>query len=223
MGGRLSAAGPRSAGLRRRGGRTRRGAGARERSQFLVVFPFSLCYKYAQSFLAHYHLLRMSQQKKLEISERVREFRGRAKLSQDELGERLGVSGNYISMIELGKKSPGSSLRKLFESLEQSPLYRTSGDAGPGVLKETFPGHSGPVPPNPLLALLSTETLLRNFTEMAEKLAPSDPAGQKQVVGILREFLDEIERRLLASSGRLSEAQRIAMRAAKPGGSHGTK
>lgn len=164
----------------------------------------------------------MSQQKKLEFAERVREFRGRAKLSQDELGERLGVSGNYISMIELGKKSPGPSLRKLFESLEQSPLYRTPGETS-CELKEAMPGASGPAPANPLLALLSTDTLIQNVGEVAEKLSQSDQPGQKQVIGILREYLDEIERRLLVSSAGLSEAQQIAMKAAKPGGSHGTK
>jgi len=169
-----------------------------------------------------YHKVRMRQQKKFEIAERVRAFRGRAKLSQDELAERLGVSGNYISMIELGKKSPGTSLRKLFESLEQSPLYRTEADA-PGKLPASVPAPPGGLPTSPLLALWSTEMLIRNFTEMAEKLSQSDPPDQKQVVGILREWLEEIERRLLASSGGLSEAQQIARQAAKPGGSHGTK
>lgn len=164
----------------------------------------------------------MSQQKKLEIAERVRAFRGRAKLSQDELGERLGVSGNYISMIELGKKSPGPPLRKLFESLEQSPMYRTPSGDGSGGLKEA-PVSPEAAPANPILAMLSTEALIRNFAEMAEKLSQSDQPKQKQVLGILREYLDEFERRLLASSGGLSEAQQIARQAAKSGGSHGTK
>jgi transcriptional regulator with XRE-family HTH domain len=163
----------------------------------------------------------MSQQKKLELPERIREFRNRINLSQDELGERLGVSGNYISMIELGKKTPGPSLRKLFETLEQSPLYQRTGYAGgqSGML-EPFGGKT--IPTNPMLSMLSTETLIQNVVDVADKLSQGDTPEKKQVVGSLRELLDEIEQRLLASSGELSEAQQLAMKAAKPGGSHET-
>jgi len=178
---------------------------------------------YYQSLRALYNKVRMSQQNKLEIAERVREFRVLAKLSQEELAERLGVSGNYISMIELGKKSPGPSLRKLFENLEQSPMYRTPSEKVSGELKESFSVSPEAAPANPILAMLSTEALIRNFAEMAEKLSQSDQPKLKQAVGILREWLDEIERRLLANSGGLSEAQQIAMQAAKSDGSHGTK
>lgn len=169
----------------------------------------------------------MSQQKNSDLSKRVRNFRIRAKLSQDELGERLGVSGNYISMIELGKKEPGSGLQILFESLERSPLYADA--PGTGELREAAAayragGAPAVVPVNPLFAMLSTETLEKNFGEVAEKL--SQVAGgpeKKRVVGSLREMLDEIEGRLLASSGALSEAQALAVRAGRGGGNRGTK
>ena len=98
-------------------------------------------------------------------------------------------------MIELGKKSPGPTLRKLFEQLEQSPVLPTPVDPA-GKLQESFPSSSA----NPLLAFWSTETLIRNFKEMAEELSQSDQPKQRQVVGILREWLDELERRLLANS-----------------------
>ena len=170
----------------------------------------------------------MSQQKKLELSKRVRDFRIRAKLSQEELGERLAVSGNYISMIELGKKEPGAGLRISFEMLERSPLYGESPHAGMELRDSAGPyrGGSGPaaVPVNPMFAMLSTETLEKNFGEVAEKL--SQVAGtpeKKRVVGSLREMLDEIEGRLLANSGALSEAQEMAVRAARAGGNRGTK
>jgi transcriptional regulator with XRE-family HTH domain len=162
----------------------------------------------------------MSQQKKLEFPERVREFRGRAKLSQDDLGERLGVSGNYISMLELGKKAPGPSLRKLFESIEQSPLYRAAGGSSGWELRDSTGGSSA-MATNPLWAMLSTETLIQSFSELAAKLSVA--GTQRQVIGNLRELLDELERRLLASSGGLSEAQQMAVKAAKPGGSRGTE
>jgi transcriptional regulator with XRE-family HTH domain len=148
-----------------------------------------------------------NQQKKLELTKRIREFRKRADLSQVELGDRLGVSGNYISMIEVGKKDPGPSLRKLFEAIEHSPLYS---------------GGASDVPGNPLFTMLSMETLITTFAEVADKLTSGDMSERKQKLGNLREMLDEIDRRLLASSGELSEAQRIAVSAAKPG-TRGTK
>jgi transcriptional regulator with XRE-family HTH domain len=153
----------------------------------------------------------MSQQKKLEkleLGKRIREFRHRAKLSQTELGDRLGISGNYVSMIELAKKDPGPSLRKLFEALEHSPLY-----AGPGTPPPAEPA-------DPLYAMLSMETLIRNFAEVADKLPQSTGAVQKRVVASLRDMLGEIEARLLASSSALSEAQEMA---ARGGASRGTK
>jgi transcriptional regulator with XRE-family HTH domain len=164
----------------------------------------------------------MSQQKKLEFAERVREFRGRAKLSQEELGERLGVSGNYVSMIELGKKLPGTTLRKFFEAFEQSPQYQTPAQTSAGR-REPLSGSAGVVPANSLHSMMSTEMLILIFVDLAEQLAQADAAKRKLVLGNLRELLDEIEQRLLASSGPLSEAQRIALQAAKSGGSPETK
>ena len=171
----------------------------------------------------------MSQQKKLELSKRVRDFRIRAKLSQEELGDRLGVSGNYISMIELGKKEPGPGLRILFEKLEQSPLYGQSPGAGMELRDSasvSFRGAGAPavMPVNPMFAMLSTELLEKNFGEVVEKLSQVAGAHEKKrVVGSLREMLDEIEGRLLANSGALSEAQEMAVRAARAGGNRGTK
>jgi transcriptional regulator with XRE-family HTH domain len=165
----------------------------------------------------------MSQYKKLELSERVREFRVRAKLSQEELGELMGVSGNYVSMIELGKKSPGSTLRKLFDIFEQSLQYQTPAQtsaAGPG---ESFPGTAGAGPTNSLILLMATETLVLTFADVAKQLLQPDSAKQRWVLGNLRELLGEIERRLLPSSGPLSEVQRSAIQAAKSAGSPGTK
>jgi len=170
----------------------------------------------------------MSQQKKLELSKRVREFRIRAKLSQEELGERLGVSGNYISMIELGKKEPGAGLRISFEMLERSPLYVETAHGGmemrDSAVSYQAGSGAGTVPVNPMFAMLSTETLEKNFGEVAEKLSQVAGAPEKKrVVGSLREMLDEIEGRLLANSGALSEAQEMAVRAARGGGNRGTK
>jgi transcriptional regulator with XRE-family HTH domain len=151
--------------------------------------------------------------KKLDISQRVRTFRTKAKLSQAELGERLGVSGNYIYLIESGNKPPGLSLVKLFEHLELSPQYGEE-SASSGVSRDSGSVSSGSVPPNSINPLLKTETLLKNFSEISEKLVSDAPENRKFIIGQLREMLDEIESRVLASSGPLSEAQQIAVRAA---------
>jgi hypothetical protein len=45
---------------------------------------------------------------------------------------------------------------------------------------------------------LSTETLLLTFAEVAGNLGRSGIQQQKQLIGSLREYMDEIERRLLA-------------------------
>jgi len=153
-----------------------------------------------------YYKVIAGQQNKLEICDHMRAFRERTNLSQQELGERLGVSGNYISMLELGKKNPGPSLQKLFYALEQSPLYR-------GGLTGKAAQEAGAVASS-FLSMLSTETLMKNFAEVAEKLSHSEVPEQKVTVGNLRVYLDEIERRLVASSGALSEAQQIALKAA---------
>ncbi|HEV2692155.1 MAG TPA: helix-turn-helix transcriptional regulator [Verrucomicrobiae bacterium] len=156
----------------------------------------------------------MSQQKKLNIPERVRTFRTQAKLSQAELGERLSVSGNYIYLIESGRKPPGPTLLKLFESLEQSPFYNSEITA----LRNSGPAGRQTVPPNAMPSLFSTETLMQGFGEAAARLASAPAADRKFIIGQLRDMLDVLESRVLASSGPLSEAQQIAVRAASSRG-----
>jgi transcriptional regulator with XRE-family HTH domain len=158
----------------------------------------------------------MSQENKLDLPARIRDFRKSIRLSQDELGERLGVSGNYISMIELGKKAPGPSLKKLFEAIEQSPIYQPQSFP----TRITVPRLPKNYQSNPMLAMLSTETLIKTLAEVTDKLVHVDDQSKRQVLGNVREFLDEIEHRLTVSSGELSEAQRSTGPAAKSGGNH---
>lgn len=52
----------------------------------------------------------------------IRQFRNRANLSQEKVGERLGVSGNYISRLELGQEYPSiGMLIKIAKALEVRP------------------------------------------------------------------------------------------------------
>jgi|SRR5579859_742122 len=149
----------------------------------------------------------MSQTKKMDLSERFRAFRSRLHLSQEEMGEHLCVTGNYIYLIESGKKAPGPSLVKLFESLEHSPQF------DPALAPVT-------IPPNPFYAMIKTETLHKNFAELAEVLVETPKSDRKPVIGQLKEMMVEIESREAASSGPLSEAPRGA---SKPAGARGSK
>lgn len=55
-----------------------------------------------------------------KFSERVSSLRGRLGLSQEAFAKRLGVSRNYVSMIEQGRE-PSASLKRLIETLETPP------------------------------------------------------------------------------------------------------
>lgn len=60
-----------------------------------------------------------------EFANRVREFRRARKLTQEELAEKLGVTRNYLSMIE-GGREPSAMLMELFGHLENSATSRVS-------------------------------------------------------------------------------------------------
>lgn len=73
------------------------------------------------------------------FSYRLRKFRENHGLSMDALGQALGVTGRYISMIERGDKDvePSSSLYKLFTLIESKkvPIREVDHD-GKSVLRE---------------------------------------------------------------------------------------
>lgn len=52
-----------------------------------------------------------------DFANRVRQFRRARKLTQEELAEKLGVTRNYLSMIE-GGREPSETVQKLFGNLE---------------------------------------------------------------------------------------------------------
>lgn len=52
----------------------------------------------------------------------IRQFRNRLNLSQEKVGERMGVSGNYISRLELGQEYPSiGMLIRIAQALEVRP------------------------------------------------------------------------------------------------------
>ena len=79
------------------------------------------------------------------------------------------------------------------------------------------------IPPNPFYAMLKTESLHKNFAELAEKLVETPKADRKPIIGQLKEMMDEIEQREVASSGPLSEVPRAALKAvSRPGTKRGS-
>src|SRR4051812_12096247 len=54
------------------------------------------------------------------FSQRVRKYREREGITQDELAKRLGMSRNYVSMIE-GGREPSDQVVRHFELLELAP------------------------------------------------------------------------------------------------------
>lgn len=127
----------------------------------------------------------MSQQKKLEISDRVRAYRERMNLSQEELGNQLGVSGNYIYLIESGKKIPGDSLLKLFDTVEAV-----------GDFVRDAPISENEDKPNPY-SHLQIETLQKSLADLSAKLPSISEHERKYILGNIRAILDELEDREL--------------------------
>src|SRR4051812_29235167 len=52
-------------------------------------------------------------------------YRKRARLSQAELAKRLGISRNWVSMLEGGRRHPSDQLKKSLQMLASSPLLET--------------------------------------------------------------------------------------------------
>jgi DNA-binding transcriptional regulator YiaG len=51
--------------------------------------------------------------------EDIKRLRKKLKLSQAALAERLGVSGNYVYLLEKGVKEPSKTLRLLLDCIEE--------------------------------------------------------------------------------------------------------
>lgn len=57
--------------------------------------------------------------RKILLGKRIKELRKRAELSQDQLAEKVGIDGKYLSRIEVGKRNPSlDTLEGLADSLQ---------------------------------------------------------------------------------------------------------
>jgi DNA-binding transcriptional regulator YiaG len=57
--------------------------------------------------------------KKRWTAKDIKNLRGTLDLSQAAFGERLGVTGNYIYLLESDNKKPGVTLRLLLDCIER--------------------------------------------------------------------------------------------------------
>lgn len=60
-----------------------------------------------------------------EFSKKLRAFRTSHALTQEEMGSKLGVTADYISLLERGKKSPGPHMVRFFDIIAESPLHQS--------------------------------------------------------------------------------------------------
>ncbi len=71
----------------------------------------------------------------MKIGEQVREYRDKAILTQDELGEKAGLSGYTISRIESNQVAPRvSTIRKIAGALDIEPTELTASPKGDAPL-----------------------------------------------------------------------------------------
>jgi len=76
-----------------------------------------------------------NQKKLTELSQRIREARKNAHLSQDELGKFIGVSDKSVSAYEQGRSTPPiSKLKKIAESTNHPFSYFTQEDNDEALL-----------------------------------------------------------------------------------------
>ena len=66
---------------------------------------------------SNYVSIIQSMKKKKWTSKDIKELRAALEITQAALGERLGVSGNYIWMLEAGQKIPSETLRLLLDCI----------------------------------------------------------------------------------------------------------
>jgi SOS-response transcriptional repressor LexA len=83
----------------------------------------------------------------MEFPQKLAQLRKELALTQEEMGERLGVSGNWISLLELGKKEPAAA------TLNHVELIAEAVEAGlvhaPGRPKRAGLGNAIPENPDP--------------------------------------------------------------------------
>ena len=125
----------------------------------------------------------------IHVGTRVRLRRTMLGLSQEKLGESLGITFQQIQKYEKGSNRIGASrLQKLSEILK-TPISFFFEDA-PGSEKTTFDGMSEVDSPNYLVDFLSTSEGLQLYKAFANI---KDPKVRKKIIDLVRSLADEEE------------------------------
>lgn len=145
------------------------------------------------------------------FAKRVTSYREKLGITQSELANRLGVSRNYVGMLEAGRE-PSEPLKRLFQGLEE--------EATRYVVTVIEPG--GAVPPDvPMVETLRDEPhrnipLVSSTPPMIRSMPP--PSNANDVIHELQELLADFEsasastrRRLLPHIEELTAALRATV------------
>ncbi len=103
-----------------------------------------------------------------KFSDRVSSLRTRLGVSQETFAKQLGVSRNYVSMIEQGRQ-PSESLKKLIETMEATPSSKPQPVTREEPMAYHFTRRSEPSPPAPergAETLAACHTLLDSFSHV---------------------------------------------------------
>ena len=121
---------------------------------------------------------------KADFSQRVIAYRKREDISQEELAKRLGISRNYVSMIE-GGKQPSEQVVRHFALLESSPL--PPGSARPGADPSSSVDRAKETPPD---------------YDLMKKVIFIEEQGTPEQLALLDAFLDKVCEQLGFDRGR---------------------
>lgn len=126
--------------------------------------------------------------------ERLKTLRFQLRLTQDQMGEKLNYTGDYVYMVESGKKPPTTKLLKKVEALESTVQHRVAYAMQP----EQVVGMDSPD--------------VRSATESLREIHQADPEAFKEVERVIHTYRKAVTRR----PANLTAAERAAA-ASAPG------
>ncbi len=136
-------------------------------------------------FQLNEHYARKKVSNTQNFSKSVRQLRERMGLNQEEFASRVGISRNYVSMIETGRE-PSESLRQLIELMEKQ--------LDPPTTPEVHSLYSDTVHPSARCQETPPNDRSTLITQLSELLAGAKPMAKAHLAKHIRHLLDEIER-----------------------------
>lgn len=79
----------------------------------------------------------------MEFPPRLLQLRQRLGLTQEEMATRLGISSNYVSLLEKGRKDPSPAIERHVELIERMQDAGMTGGYGDGTTLRDEPAHYG--------------------------------------------------------------------------------